>query len=106
MATGKVESFNYVHSITPSEKVTINSGGYIQIGKVVILSVKMTSKAAISQNDILASGIPASIQNVAINIGVGYNANAYSCRTGGSNIYANGAIPNGTEMNLNIAYIT
>lgn len=97
---------NTVHSITAGSKVTINSGGYVQIGRMVVLSLKATATSAINQHDIIVSGIPATTQNVAINIGVGYNANAYSCRSGNDKLYANMSIPSGTEMNLNISYLT
>ena len=97
---------NTVHSVTAGSKVTINSGGYVQIGRMVILSFKATTTSAINQNEVIVSGIPATYQNVFINIGTGYNPNAYSCRTGNINIYANGSIPSGTEININAAYLS
>lgn len=97
---------NYVYSVTPGTNVTINAGGYIKTDRIVQVSLKLTLTADVSTNAVLVSGLPSSANNVYINIGSGYNTNAYGCRTGQDKLYTNGNIPSGTELNLNFSYIS
>lgn len=97
---------DYVHSVTPGTNVTINTGGYIKTDRIVQVSLKLTLTADVSTNAVLVSGLPSSSNNVYINIGSGYNTNAYGCRTGQDKLYTNGNIPSGAELNLNYSYIS
>ena len=92
-------------SVTAGSKVTINSQGCYKVDKLVCISVRFTTTAAVSTNEVLFSGLPQASINVYANIGNGYNSSAYGGRTGNQNFYANGAIPSGTECNVAFTYV-
>lgn len=91
-------------TITAGSKVTINKQACYRVDKIICISVKFTTKAAVSTNDILLENIPNPATNAYAMLGNGYNSAAYGCRTGNTKIYANGAIPNGTECDLSFSY--
>ena len=95
-----------VKSVTAGANITINNGGYVKAGKIVVVSLKLTTTAQLAQNAIIVSGLPYTAQNVYVNCGNGYNPNAYSARTGQDKLYANGTIPNATELNIAVAYLS
>ncbi len=93
-------------TITAGTNITLNNSNCYRYGKMVIVTVRFTTTAAISTNHILFSGIPNPAANVYFNIGNGYNSNIYGARTGNDKVYANGAIPSGAECNASFAYIS
>ena len=92
-------------AVTAGSNVTINNGGYVKFGSIVIVSLKLTTTAQLSTNAILVSGLPSSVRNIYFECGSGYNSNAYSCRSGFDKLYANGTIPSGTELHINGSYL-
>lgn len=95
-----------VRSVTGENNVSILNGGYIQIGNIVVLSIKCKTGAQVNQNVPIISGIPFTQRNIYLNIGSGYDTNAYSCRSGSEKIYSNVAIPANTEFNINGCYFS
>lgn len=85
--------------------MVINNGGYIQIGKAVIVSFKMTLSATIPANTKVATGLPAENANGASLVIGGVNANS-SCRINGAQgIFLNEALTE-KEYFVSGAYIT
>lgn len=99
-----IQKFSNLYPVTPGTNVTLIKGGYFGFGQLVVITLKLQTTDALGTNAILVSGLPSGSQNVYINIGNGYNANAYGCRTGQDKLYTNGSIPSGTELNINAAY--
>lgn len=86
--------------------VTINSGGFIAIGKIVIFSVNVTLSSNVATSNMLISSLPNPLINDIPFIVQKENdfSTYYSCRLYGSNIYANTALVSGT-YNINGAYV-
>ena len=103
-------SLKTLNSLTAGTGVTIVTGGYIKAGKIVVVSVRMTTTQNLSTNSIILGGLPAGTGNGFIpyfTIGNGYEPMKYSCRLNNNtgDVYLNGAIPSGETVNVQGTYI-
>lgn len=101
----KIDENTTLKTVIASTGVTINSGGYIRMGDVVVVALSLTTTSALTASNSLVTGLPAPIVNGYFNCANGYNANAYSCRMSQNSLYANQSIPANTELNINGCYI-
>ena len=99
-----------VNSLTAGTGVTISVGGYIKAGKIVTVSVRITTTQDLSTNSVILSGLPSGTGNGFIpyfTIGNGYEPMKYSCRLNNNNgdVHTNVAIPSGETVNVQGTYI-
>ena len=103
--TEDISEYSDKKFVTAGENITVDKGGYINIGKSVIVTLKLITSSAIAANSILVSGLPSALYSVYINCGNGYNSNAYGCRVEDGKIIANETIPTTTTLNISFSYI-
>ena len=93
-------------TVTAGNGVTIVSGGYMKIGHIVILAIRIKTTTTHAINDILFSNIPFTGFAQYFSLSTGYDMTSYSARTGGNGgLYANTALPTDTEFSINGAYV-
>lgn len=92
-------------------KITIESGGYTQIGKLVFLNVRINTSAALTQTGIFTN-LPNPLSDNELDMGSGVvsvsnniNATFYITNNGNLTMKAGTSVPSGTMLCLSCAYI-
>ena len=95
-----------LHNVTGSADTTINGGGYIKIGRVVIVSVKFTTTESHASNtNPPIQGLPKTATNDIPLVLTVSGGGAKSCRLYNTNAYPNETIAAGTYA-LSGSYIS
>lgn len=102
-------AYNTITAPTPaSASLSVDDGGYTQVGKIVVVNVRIVISTAISSNAQLLSGFPSPKNNHLKNIVAvlfGNIAQVIPCYLNNSgNLYTNSNTPTGTYL-LHTVYI-
>lgn len=101
--TGKISAVSMgnelttLHSVSASANVTINSGGYIKVGRIVTVTISITTSAQMTIGTSLLTSFPAPLFNDAPLIMTNSTRTiSNACRFFGSGLYPNVQIDSGT----------
>ncbi|MBQ9024636.1 MAG: hypothetical protein IJ105_05385, partial [Bacilli bacterium] len=91
-------------SATATNNATINSGGYLVMGKVVFVNISVTLKSNVTSSTPIVGGFPSPIVGNSVMSGQNGLSNA-PCRIYGSNIYVDNSYNSGTTIIISGVYI-
>lgn len=95
-----------LHPVTSANSaVTVKGGGYIKIGRCVIVAISLTLSASINTSTRLVNGLPTNATEGANVIAGTANFTGSARLGGGDGLYSNGTFPSG-DVFLTGAYIT
>ena len=90
---------------TPASGVTINAGGVIQLGRVAIVSMQITTTATIGRDSALVTGLPTALFTNELVSGLNNSFSSTPFRAGSNALYPSASLAAGVYY-INGAYLT